>query len=44
MKRYLKDKNLRNIPEVKSYIDYEECHHDETPIRDCEPIDHKEKG
>lgn len=41
MKKYLKNKDIRNIAEEKSYIDYHECRHEEG--EPCIPIEHFEK-
>lgn len=41
LKTYLRTKNIRNIAEAKSFIDYEECGHDEGKA--CIPIEHFEK-
>lgn len=41
LKAYLKNKDIRNIAEEKSYIDYHECRHEEGEA--CKPIEHFEK-
>lgn len=41
LKNYLKRKDIRNIAEEKSHIDYELCGHDEGKA--CTPIEHFEK-
>ena len=43
LKAYAKNKKLRSLTEEKSYIQYENCHHDENPPRPCEPIERYEK-
>jgi len=40
LKNYAKTKELRNLTNEKSYIHYEDCHHDESPPRACELIEH----
>jgi len=41
LKRYLKAKDIRNLAEETSYIDYHECNHDEG--KSCMPIERFEK-
>ena len=43
IKKYLKEKKIRNIANEKSFIKYEDCHHDENPPRPCEIIERFEK-
>ena len=44
LKTYLAKKQISSIALEKSYIEYEECHHDESPHRPCEILEHLEKG
>ena len=41
LKRYLKNNDIRNVAEEKSFIDYHECYHDEQ--KPCINIEHFEK-
>jgi len=43
MKSYLRDMQIKSLAMEKSFIAYEECHHDETPPRPCEIIERFEK-
>jgi len=43
LKTYLRNKEIKNLAKEKSFIHYEECHHDETPSKPCEIIERVEK-
>ncbi len=40
---YLKNKQIRNIAGEHSFIEYQDCHHDESPPRPCSVLARFEK-
>lgn len=43
LKNYLKTKKIKSLVSEKSYIEYQECHHDESPPTPCVIIERFEK-
>ena len=43
LKNYLQTKNIKSLAEEKSFIEYHECHHDESPPQACKVIQRFER-
>lgn len=43
LKNYLKNRDIKSIVGETSFIEYEECHHDQSPPQPCEIIEKFEK-
>ena len=43
LKNYLKNKDIKSTVRETSYIEYEECHHDESPPQPCTILQRLEK-
>ena len=43
LKNYLRDSKIRSLAGEKSFIQYQDCHHDEIPPRPCEILERIEK-
>ncbi len=43
LKKYLRNKGIKNLVDEKSYIDYHECYHDASPPKPCVKIERFEK-